>query len=193
MNERNNESYLPDGEVLRRILDLFERASPESRERILHTLHTFFSFDKPKHLYGGAPQIHGREHERVSIDTSFSEDRTPSPKEFLLEKKPQTDVEKVACLAYYLAHYRAEENFKTLDISKLNTEAAQIKLSNAAQAVDNAAKTGLIISSTKGHKKISALGELYVQALPDKSAARSAIAHGRPKRRKQRSANSNKE
>jgi len=77
----------------------------------------------------------------------------------------------------------AVENFKTLDISKLNTDAAQIKFSNAAQAVDNATKAGFLIGSVKGQKKISAIGELYVQALPDKAAAREAIAHGRPKRR----------
>jgi len=46
-----------------------------------------------------------------------------SPKDFLLEKQPRTDVERIACLAYYLTHYRATPHFKTIDLSILNTEA----------------------------------------------------------------------
>jgi hypothetical protein len=191
MSDRNTETYLADGEVLRRILDLFDRADPASREKILHTLHTFFLFDAPRRPLQ-SPISLGASYESnddISVSSkvsSFSEDRTASAKDFIMEKRPQTDVEKVACLAYFLSHYRGTENFKTLDISKLNTEAAQIKLSNAAQAVENAAKAGFVISSSKGHKKISALGEIYVQALPDRVAARAAIAHAKPKRRRQR-------
>jgi len=102
----------------------------------------------------------------------------------LLEKKPGTDVDKIVCLAYYLSHYRGTELFKTVDLSKLNSEAAQLKFSNAAQAVDNASKAGLLIAAQRGLKKISAIGELYVMALPDKVAAREAISHSKPRRRK---------
>lgn len=120
--------------------------------------------------------------------SSFSEDRSLSPKEFLLEKKPYTDVDRVACLAYYLTHYRATPHFKTLDLSKLNTEAAQIKFSNAAQAVDNASKSGLLAQASKGQKQLSAGGELYVEALPDREAAKEAFAHARPRRPKAKKA-----
>ncbi|MBK9258067.1 MAG: hypothetical protein IPM42_21700, partial [Saprospiraceae bacterium] len=60
-------------------------------------------------------------------ETKFSDNRDISVKEFMLEKNPQTDVERIACLAYYLTHYKNQEEFKTLDLSRLNTEAAQIK------------------------------------------------------------------
>jgi hypothetical protein len=116
----------------------------------------------------------------------FSDDRTPTPKEFLFEKRPHTDVEKVACLAYYLTHYREMPHFKTLDLSKLNTEAAQLKFSNAAYAVDNASKAGMLVPASKGAKQLSSLGELYVQALPDRAAARAAISHSRPRRKTRR-------
>lgn len=112
----------------------------------------------------------------------FSEDRAPSPKEFLHEKRPRTDVDRVACLAYYLTHYRDTPHFKTLDISKLNTEAAQLKFSNAAYAVDNATKAGLLVPATKGAKQLSAAGERYVQALPDRSAAKAIATEARPRR-----------
>ena len=95
----------------------------------------------------------------------------------MFEKQPNTDIERVACLAYFLTHYRDTPHFKTLDISKINTEAAQIKFSNAAQAVENATKAGLIVQSLKGQKQLSAIGEQYVQALPvGKKRARQSLA-----------------
>jgi len=113
----------------------------------------------------------------------FSKDRDISPKEFLLKKQPRTDVERVTCLAYYLTQYREQRYFKTLDISKLNTEAAQIKFSNPAKAVDNATSYGYLAPATKGNKQISAGGELFVDALPDRDAARAAMLNARPRRR----------
>ena len=48
-----------------------------------------------------------------------------TPKAFLLEKRPATDVERVTCLAYYLTHFRNLPEFKTKDITQLNAEAAR--------------------------------------------------------------------
>jgi hypothetical protein len=184
MSDQNRET-LSDSDVLSRVLELLDRAAPSSRTRILHTVQTFYGLAETRSSSQRAPDALPTQTTPTLQPprSTFSEDRSISPKEFLLEKRPQTDIEKVACLAYYLTHYLAVENFKTLDISKLNTDAAQIKLSNAAQAVDNATKAGFLIGSVKGQKKLSALGELYVQALPDRTAAREAIAHARPKRR----------
>jgi hypothetical protein len=116
----------------------------------------------------------------------FSKEQSLSPKEFLLKKQPRSDVERVACLGYYLAHYRDQPSFKTFDISKLNTEAAQTKLSNAAYAVNNANKCGYLAPALKGMKQLSAIGEIYVEALPDREAAAAALAHARPKRTSKR-------
>lgn len=122
-----------------------------------------------------------------SEGSSFSEDRNLTAKQFLLEKKPITDIERIACLAYYLTHYQNTPHFKTLDLSKLNMEAAQIKFSNPTVAVDNAAGAGLLVPAGKGNKQISAIGELYVQALPDRDAAKAAIAHAKPRRKNKKS------
>ena len=116
----------------------------------------------------------------------FTEDRQPSPKQFLLEKKPRTDVDRIACLAYYLTHYRGQTEFKTIDLSSLNTEAAQIKFSNTAQSVDNAAKSGLLVPANKGGKQLSALGEVYVSQLPDYDKARESMKEHRPFRKSRR-------
>ena len=119
-------------------------------------------------------------------ESRFSEDRTISPKEFLREKQPRTDVERVACFAYYLTHYLNTPHFKTLDISKLNTDAAQAKFSNPSKAVDNAAIAGYLVPASKGNKQLSAAGEQFVQALPDRDAAKTAMALARPRRRAKR-------
>jgi len=159
-----------------------------ARIRLLRTLATFFEFSSAEarsvslSLQPGSGNDGGDVDGRNSASPSFSEDRTLSPKAFLIEKRPQSDTERIACLAYYLTHYRGESTFKTLDLSKLNTEAAQIKLSNPTRAVDNATGSHFLISVGQGKKQLSAIGELYVQALPDKVAARNAIANLKRKR-----------
>jgi hypothetical protein len=114
---------------------------------------------------------------------SFSADTTMSPKEFLFQKQPRTDVERIAALAYYLTHYRDLPQFKTLDLSKLNTEGAQPKFSNAAASANNAVKTGYLVPTSKGLRQLSAAGERFVAALPDRDAARAALSLGAPRRK----------
>ncbi|WP_141192944.1 hypothetical protein [Cupriavidus metallidurans] len=174
--------------VLSTLVSSLAPVDQAGRIRLFKTLCTFF--DLPFTERGAtsqppATQAHfsgaggGHAH---GAPSSFSEIRTPSPKAFLLEKRPQTESERVACLAYYFTHYRNEPHFKTLDLSKLNTEAAQIKFSNPARAVDNAAASMFLIPAGQGKKQLSAIGELYVQSLPDRAAARQATADLRRKK-----------
>ena len=191
---RSEGEYATDVAAFQDVVSAMLRLDASARERLLTTVATFFGisgsalaasitrFSKPDGSRSGPDEPIRRD--------SFSEDRSISPKEFLLQKKPATDIEKVACLAYYLAHYRDTPTFKTLDLSKLNTEAAQVKLSNPTVAADNATKAGLLVPATKGNKQISAIGELYVQALPDRLAAKDAIAHARPRRKSRKSRSS---
>jgi hypothetical protein len=168
------------------MLSELSKFEPSVRERIIQTLATFFGISSRDLTW------RSRQEPRPSIGTpssdpaAFSEDRSISPKQFMLEKQARTDVEKVACLSYYLTHYRNTGHFKTLDISKLNTEAAQIKFSNPAVAVENAVKMGYVIPTTRGNKQLSAIGELFVQALPDREKAKEIMANARPRRRARR-------
>jgi hypothetical protein len=75
----------------------------------------------------------------------------------------------------------------------LNTEAAQVKLSNAAYAVEHATSAGYLAPAGKGNKQISAIGEIYVQALPDRVAAKAAIAHIKPRKKNKKAGSSNNE
>jgi hypothetical protein len=100
----------------------------------------------------------------------------------MLEKASRTDVDRVVCLAYYLSHYRDKPHFKTSDISKLNTEAAQRKLANAAYAVNNATQGGYLAQAPGGLKQLSVLGEQYVEVLPDREAGKAVLERLRPRR-----------
>jgi hypothetical protein len=108
----------------------------------------------------------------------------PKPKEFLRSKNPQSDVQRVACLAYYLSHHRGQASFKTKDLTALNVEAAGGKIGNASQAVNNATKQSSYLAPAGGGKKqITALGEDVVAALPNQAAVKTVEAN-RPKKRR---------
>ena len=159
-------------DALNQVLSALSDLDPEDKVKVIKTTITFCEL--PLTGIGQArqsakpfPQL--SEGDVPSREPSFSNRTELSPKEFLFEKQPKTDIERVACLAYYLTHYRDTPHYKTIDITKLNTEAAQVKFSNAAQAVSNANTRGLLASAGRsGAKQISALGEQYVVALPDR-------------------------
>lgn len=178
--DNTNEKNKDDLNVLGDIISALKKFSPDVRQRLIQTVATFFEM-KGVESESGVGKV--RSSLQEAHRPSFSEDRKMTPKEFLLEKQPQTDVEKVACLAYYLTQYRDTPHFKTIEISKLNTEAAQRKFNNAAMAVNNAMSSGYLVPSTKGQKQLSASGELFVQALPDRVQAKEAMIKAQPRKR----------
>jgi hypothetical protein len=111
-----------------------------------------------------------------------------TPKQFLALKRPATDYERVACLAYYLTHARKIPKFKTKDMTALNTDAAQHTFSNASGAVADATTKYRYLSSagSSGAKQITNLGEIVVDALPDRDKVKAALAENRPKKKKKR-------
>jgi hypothetical protein len=100
----------------------------------------------------------------------------PNPREFMSGKKPQSHVERIACLAYYLARYRDVQHFKTPDISDINIEAAGQKFGNLSRDIDNADRSsGYIVTAVKGAKQLTPRGEAIVDALPDREAVKLAL------------------
>lgn len=179
-------------DIVTYLLKAFQSLPQESRKRVIETVSRFFDLRTENTTSSGAnsrasspaaPEI------TPSGPSTFSENRSITPKQFMLQKQPRTDVEKVACLAYYLTHYRDTPYFKTLDISKLNTEAAQVKFSNPTVSVDNATKTRYLVPATKGNKQLGTLGEQFVLALPDRDRAKEVMSHGRPVRRASKRSN----
>ena len=179
------EDHRLSAEVLQQVIAALSKAEPTSRSKILQTAATFFDI-RPTVTSSPLPPP-----QQSEPSGDFSEDRSISPKDFIHDTAPQPDPERVTCLAYYLTHYRATPHFKTLDISKLNTEAAQVKFSNAAWSVENAAKKGLLVPAPRGHKQISSFGERFVLALPNRNTAKEVLANIRKKRRTKRADDSN--
>ena len=190
LTEVQMENSQPDLEALTVIIGALKRMSHEEQKRTLQAVSVFLGLGaEPVRNQVVSLSRAGASVPAVEIGTSFSEERGASPKDFLRDKKPASDVERVACLAYYLTHHRHTPHFKTVDISALNTEAAQPKFSNASMAVDNASKAGLLVQAIKGAKQLSSSGEHYVQLLPDREAARDMIKSANVRRKPRRAAN----
>ena len=177
-------------EAFQSIISALNPLTNEARRRLLDSAATLLRIEPPQRAFTstvslvtpspGAPP---------RSSAPFSADTEMSPKEFLFEKKPQTDVERIACLAYYLTHYRSMPHFKTTDLSLLNTEAAQPKFANTSVSSNNAGKLGYLVSSTKGQRQLSAVGERFVFALPDREAAKEAFASHKRRSKAKKSRN----
>ena len=181
-----------DRKVLQAILSALDEVSEEARERILRTVSTFYGLSP----LNGLRPLQSEPRPAAHIPTndrelSFADRATLSPKDFVHDKQPKTDAERVACLAYYLTHFRDTPHFKTIDISKLNTAAAQLKFANSAQSMKNAIRSGLLVPAGKGARQISAIGDRFVDALPDREDARAALSSIRKRRLRQKSPNVN--
>ena len=88
-----------------KIIDDLIAFDKDSRARIYRTVGTFFGFDEPEPRRG-VQADEGAVLAAASREPHFSLGSDPSPKDFLFEKGPTTVVDRVACLAYYLTHYR---------------------------------------------------------------------------------------
>jgi hypothetical protein len=130
----------------------------------------------------------------ATSDTSFSgiDTRGPAPsaeitpKQFIAQKRPSNDYERVTCLAYYLTHRRNSPQFKTRDITKLSTEAA-LHVSNLSQAVGHATtRHHFLASAGRGAKQITTLGEAVAEALPDQERVKAVIREHKPGRRRKK-------
>jgi hypothetical protein len=105
-------------------------------------------------------------------------------KTFMKNKNPNSETQRVACLAYYLNHASDVQAFKTADITKLNKDARGPDF-NATRAIDNASRAtcGFLSAIGKGQKQLTAFGEEIVEALPSQEAVRELEATRKPGKR----------
>src|SRR5271170_6826488 len=135
----------PSFGIVSRIISELEPLPPAERQHVLNTVATWFKV-------GVAPTNAARNVQQVtpaSQDEKFSNRPVLSVKDFIFEKEPATEPERMACLAYYLTHYKDMPHFKTVDLTRLNTEAAQRTFSNPAVASNNASRDGFFVSAPK--------------------------------------------
>lgn len=168
----NKDTFEPELEALGIVLSALEPLSDDQRSFIIKVVVERLNVEM-----GNDGTLAGISGLGKGIDTTSDSLEEIAPKEFLKQKKPSTEVQRVACLAYYLAHARNNPSFKTQEISKLNTEAAGRKFSNASKSVNNATlRNGFLAPAGKGKKQITAFGEDVVEALPDQNAVKALIA-----------------
>jgi hypothetical protein len=174
-DDRGEDSANRSANALQRIITVLGPLESEDRKRLLDTVSTFYSLatSRIEPLSQGPPAAVSADARQYDFHFSDQSAEAPSPKAFMLSKDPKNDVERVACLAYYLGTFRGQPHFKTRDVTLLNTESAHRAFSNASQAVENAVRSGLLVPSIKGSKQLSAMGEQYVNTLPDREAATS--------------------
>lgn len=174
------------------ILGALHELDKGAQSRILRAVQTFLDIGainqrfEPSYASPRDSGIDTPNGSRTSTKPSvpFSAEVEVLPKEFLREKQPHTAVERMACLAFYLTNYLETAVFRTLDLTKLNTEAAHPKFTNASKAAANALQYGYFAhAAKKGSRQLSAAGEEFVMALPDRVAAKAAMARARPRRR----------
>jgi hypothetical protein len=109
-----------------------------------------------------------------------------TPKEFMRAKDPKSDVQRVACLAFYLTNYRETQEFKSTDLTALNTEAAGPRI-NTSRAVNNATNQNQYLAAAgRGRKQITSVGEDVVRALPNQEAVKAAELKGAKLRHRRR-------
>lgn len=161
--------------LLNRLIECLRPVDDETKARLVRSAITFLQLDAviPTRSLGLAKT---REPSLRDSGSQFSVRTEMSPKQFLNEKQPGSDIERVACLAYYLTHFRDTPEFKNIDLSKLNTEAALPKFSNPAVPIDNAIRRGFLVPTSGGAKQLGAIGEQFVQALPDRDAAKAILS-----------------
>jgi len=179
-------SSIDEFSSLQTVIKALQPLDVEARSRIIAAVTTFLQVPSTVSIAAKAvlpTEPEGSSQTRSSNYPAFSADTDMTPKEFLYQKQARSDVERIAVLGYYLTHFRETPHFKTLDLSKLNTEAAQPKFANAANTANNAVKQGYLVPSTKGMRQLSAAGERFVEALPDREAAKATMTAVKPRRR----------
>jgi len=110
-----------------------------------------------------------------SSEPTITTGQTVDPKTFMAAKRSMSDVERITCLAYYLSRYRGATQYKTRELTDLNTEAFQPRFSNPAVAARNAVTQQYLSLAGGGRKQITTRGEAVVRALPDREKVKKAL------------------
>ncbi|MDE2229765.1 MAG: hypothetical protein KGL11_12095 [Alphaproteobacteria bacterium] len=102
---------------------------------------------------------------------------------FIRIKRPITDVQRVACLGYFLVQTTGQHGFSSKDIGKAHTESGGPNI-NMTRALDNATRQSKYLSRRSAkEKQLTTLGEDVVLALPDQQAVKEAEAAEKSRRR----------
>lgn len=126
-----------------------------------------------------------------SVDDGPDTNLDESMADFVKSKKPQTEYQRVAVIAYYREHKQGKKEFKNAEMSQANTqEARQSKISNITDVVSKARDRYKFFTKGAGKAthQLSTLGADIVNALPDQEEVRALIADSKTRKRKKKKA-----
>jgi hypothetical protein len=108
------------------------------------------------------------------------------PRAFIRAKKPTTDIQRVACLGYYIMQTTGNLGFTSKDVAKANTDSGEGSF-NLPRAMDNATRAAKYISNRgPREKQLTALGEDVVNALPDQATVKTVEDSSKARRVKKK-------
>lgn len=187
MTDRND--FGKELEAIKIILSILEPFSEEQRKFVLKTAAERFGLVIPKNQ--NFEDFTNFQASAGEVNKQFS---NMSPKEFLKIKKPDSDVLRVVCLAYYLTYVRNQATFKSEEIASLNIEAAYQNFGNPLKTVNNAmTRSHFLAPAGGGKKQITAHGEDIVNALPDPEKVAEIIKEHKKGKRAKPKKNKNKQ
>src|SRR6516164_6942991 len=99
---------------------------------------------------------------------------------FMRIKRPTTDVQRVACLGYFLVHTTVGKlGFSSAEIRQANTDSGASGM-NFTRALDNATRQAKYLSNRGAkEKQLTTLGEDVVLALPNHEAVKQVEAEAK--------------
>jgi hypothetical protein len=159
-------------EALSAVLEALDGLEPAEQEFVMNTASGRLGIKAApaRPNAGGSGGESGNSGSAGERGGSRTQGQPQNAKQFLKEKKPDSDIQRIAVLAYYLNNYGEKEAFDAKDLVKLNTDAGGVKIGNPSRAMDNATRGAGFLTNLPGRKKkISAHGEEVVDALPDQN------------------------
>ena len=170
-----------DVEAVQAVHSVLVDLDPDTRTRVLRAVGALLQMpESTATTAGAAPQIAATgssghqpgDLQNIKIDA------------FVTSKRPLDTYQRLACLAYFLEHKEGKIDIFAKDLTKANTDARQVRISNITTFLDLAARRhGLFAAAGRGKKRLTARGSAMVEALPDQNAVKAALQqHGMPKK-----------
>lgn len=188
----SNDSFDKELAAVKVVFDALLPLDNTGRRWVLDTATNRLGLALPNTTLGVARHEHDSSSQSKSSATSSGSDgseliQEQTPKQFIKLKQPNTEVQRITCLGYYLTHVRKQAEFKTADLNKLNDEAGGEALSNPSMIVGNATSHSKFFAPAgSGMKRITSRGEQLVEALPNQEAVKATLPKLRKPRKNQK-------
>jgi hypothetical protein len=169
-SRKTGKQSITDLQALQLICDTLERLEERQRAWVLETAASRMQLSSPLGVSAAISAV--AQPAAPSGASGMQRVASQSPSDFIREKQPVKDEQRVACLAAYLRHARGVTAFKAAEISHLNTEAGGPHMDFTVLLNNAVRQSGYLSRVGGGKKQLSAYGEDVVNALPNQEAVR---------------------